>query len=421
MSTAGNGTNYQFKILYALGMFLVVANHVTDGVTNGVGISVLYELFPAYSFHLPLFVFCSGYFYREYAERHIGKYTYKKFLRLMVPMYVWNCVYALFANAMALKSFNYGGSTGIGWNQLIVYPLISGHQYIYNLAAWFVAPLFMLEIAHVVFKRTLSVFKNARIKDAVYIIGMVAAGMLALYLCSIGLNTLWWLALDRMLFLIPFYGLGYIYKKYLESHDTLNNTVYLSITTALAMVVIIFRGGVLEYSIAWCKLQFEPWPYVVSVIGIAFWLRVARILEPVCGRSRIVNLIADNTFSIMTHQFIGFLLVKTMFAIGYRFTTTLFQDFDWTAYHTNIWYYYFPGGLKQVGILYTIAGLAVGIGIQLGLNHINKAIYRLCGENNKRYKIVQVILLTSIVTGACVGAYYCNLQWQAIMSAINAA
>ena len=59
-----NNINYQFKLLYAIGIVMIVANH-TSG--NG-GISLFYELFPAASFEIGLFVFTSGYFYKEKYE-----------------------------------------------------------------------------------------------------------------------------------------------------------------------------------------------------------------------------------------------------------------------------------------------------------------------------------------------------------------
>lgn len=69
-----NNINYQFKLLYAIGIVMIVANH-TSG--NG-GISLFYELFPAASFEIGLFVFTSGYFYKEKYEENILKYFIKK-------------------------------------------------------------------------------------------------------------------------------------------------------------------------------------------------------------------------------------------------------------------------------------------------------------------------------------------------------
>lgn len=50
--------NYKFKFLYTIGIIFIVAGHCKNG-----GISIFYEWFPPYSFHLALFMFASGYFY----------------------------------------------------------------------------------------------------------------------------------------------------------------------------------------------------------------------------------------------------------------------------------------------------------------------------------------------------------------------
>lgn len=59
----GEKIDYRFKILYAIGMVIIVAGHCWNG-----GISLFYEWFPPYAFHLPLFAFASGYFYKNSHE-----------------------------------------------------------------------------------------------------------------------------------------------------------------------------------------------------------------------------------------------------------------------------------------------------------------------------------------------------------------
>lgn len=59
MSEKNNNTNYTFKLLYALGIIFICAGHCKNG-----GFSLFYEFFPPYSFHLALFMFASGYFYK---------------------------------------------------------------------------------------------------------------------------------------------------------------------------------------------------------------------------------------------------------------------------------------------------------------------------------------------------------------------
>lgn len=67
--------NMTFCILSALAIIMVVAGHL------GYSILTLGELFPYYSFHIPLFMFISGYFYRESEEEHPLLYIKKKVCR----------------------------------------------------------------------------------------------------------------------------------------------------------------------------------------------------------------------------------------------------------------------------------------------------------------------------------------------------
>ena len=58
--TEKKNINYDFKFIYAIGMILVVAGHCSNG-----GVSIFYDWFTPYAFHLPLFIFASGYFYKK--------------------------------------------------------------------------------------------------------------------------------------------------------------------------------------------------------------------------------------------------------------------------------------------------------------------------------------------------------------------
>lgn len=65
-------TDYRFKILYAMGMVMVVCGH-----TYG-GISIISDWLPYGGMHLALFVFGSGYFYKSKSEESVMKYIMKK-------------------------------------------------------------------------------------------------------------------------------------------------------------------------------------------------------------------------------------------------------------------------------------------------------------------------------------------------------
>ncbi len=101
-------------------------------------------------------------------------------------------------------------------------------------------------------------------------------------------------------------------------------------------------------------------PYVTSLTGIAFWLRISKLLTPVVKKRRFVRLIADNTYSIMLHQMIGYLSVKWMFYL-LSCITPCFPDFNADTMRTSIWYYYLPNGLQQYGMLYLAGGIFLPI------------------------------------------------------------
>lgn len=394
--------NYQFKLLYAIGMVLVVANHCGNG-----GVSLFYEFFPAYSFHVGLFVFSSGYFYKECSEDNIGKYIIRKIKKLIIPLYLWNFVYALFAQVMSTRGFSFG--TGVTINKLFILPITDGHQYVYNLCTWFLVPLFLVEVFNVLYRKLIVPSKiSAKYREYLYIAGALALGMLGIWLATEGYNTGWWLVLTRTLHLIPFYCGGFFYQKILEDKDTLPNSIYFALVIGIQLMIIIYKGGTLTYSQAWSGFrEFAAWPYVVGFLAIAFWLRVTRILEPVIGKSKIVNLIADNTFSIMVNQFLGFMLVKSVFAFFYVHTNTLFQDFNWKEYHSNPWYYYFPKGLSQTGIIYIVASIAIAIAIQKAIDKVKEVIDRNKKERKPyvQYGIYVCIILVTLGSAKLIANY----------------
>lgn len=355
---SGAKTDYRFKLLYAIGMICIVAGHCGDG-----GFSMMYEFFTPYSFHLALFVFCSGYFYKEKAESSPGKYIIKKIKSLLIPLYLWNLFYGIVQILLIHKGFSIGNPISV--YNLTIAPIVNGHQFIYNMGGWFVIPLFMLLAYNVLLRKFLSLMK-CKYKESIMFFTALAAGIWGVYMASKGYNQGAWLVLVRMLYFVPFFQLGILYKQRLEKYDRVPNMIYFAIIICAQLFIIWKFGKQLRYTPSWCWDFWEGpiMPFVVGVLGIAFWLRVANILEPAIGRSKWVNLIADNTYSIMINQFAGFMLVKTIFAAMNKYMG-LFANFDWGLYKSDHWYYYLPGGHNQMKIIYLAFGILVPILMQM--------------------------------------------------------
>lgn len=257
----------------------------------------------------------------------------------------------------------YGGK--VTWEKLLIWPITNGHQFIYNLGGWFVIPLFMVQVYNVIVRRLF----GSKLNEYCFFALNLCLGIIGVYIAANGLNTDWWLVLVRMLYFIPFYEFGILYKRKLEKWDKWSSLMYFSIIFIIELIIIYIYGKAPAYTPAWFNnfVDGPILPFIVGFLGIAFWLRVSKLLEPVIGRNKYINLIADNTYSIMINQFAGFMIVKTIFALINKYTPYC-SNFNWEGYKTDIWYYYVPHGIYQMHILYLVAGIAFPIMFQLILN-----------------------------------------------------
>ncbi len=94
--------NKIFRILSAIGIILVVAGHL------GYNLFEIGDLFPYYSFHVFIFLFVSGYFYKKEAEERIGSYILGKCITLLVPYFLWNLFYGILTNILHGAGFAIG-------------------------------------------------------------------------------------------------------------------------------------------------------------------------------------------------------------------------------------------------------------------------------------------------------------------------
>lgn len=359
------GVNLQFKLLSAIGIIIIVSGHCYHG-----GMELAYNWFPPYSYNLALFVFISGYFYKTDYEENVGKYIWKRTKRLLIPAYLWNIFYGGMVAFLGLFGFTIGAKPDL--YNLFIMPFVDGEAFQYNLGSWFVYPLFLVCIINVLFRKFLKLIHLDN--EFIVLIVYLAIGM-------IGINT----AIEnptaingivkllvRTMFFLPCYEFGRFYKAVLEKKDTLNNVAYFAIIFAVQLILLTFCKD-LEYT----PSSFTKFnngfiiPYISSITAIAFWLRVSRLLVPAIGNSKLVRLIADNTYGIMVNQLVGFMCLKFVFyGLSLITSGSLFGDFNVASFKSSIWYYYLPNGLQQWAFVYLIFGLLVPILISIILNKI---------------------------------------------------
>lgn len=349
--------NITFGILSALAILMIVAGH------TGYDILTVGGLFPYYSFHVPLFLFISGYFYRREEEERPLLYVKKKAKRLLLPYFVWNLAYGLIAWALrAFCGFSMGEAVSL--KTLFVSPFLNGYQFIYNYAAWFVPVLFLIEMMNLCMRLIL---RKLRLNNE----WLILACTLAVGICVVQLAVgghVWGLykTPGRILFLYPCFQMGQFYKEKLEARDTLGNLPYFVIVIGVQVLLHLCCNG-LAYSSVWCTgfANGPVIPYVTVVSGVAFWLRVARIISPLCGREPggFLLYLSRNTYAVMMHHVMAFMLVKIVLA-GIAAHTGYLADFDFTRFYADIDYYYLVKGSEAFHVVYLAAGVAFPLGLQ---------------------------------------------------------
>ena len=349
-----------FGILSALAIIMVVAGHL------GYSVMTVGELFPYYSFHVPLFMFISGYFYRESEEEHPLLYIKKKIYRLIVPYLIWNLIYGVIAWLLRAIGFSMGDP--IGFRTLLLAPFMNGYQFIYNYAAWFVPVLFVIEILNLLGRLILR--RIERLTEWIMLVGSLIVGVVTVWL-AIG-GHVWgdYKAAGRILFLFPCFQMGCFYKRKLEMQDTLGNLPYFIIVVGIQAILNICCNG-LAFSSVWCTgfANGPIIPYVSTVSGIAFWLRIAKVLTPVMERSSAVRYLGRNTYAVMMHHVAVFVLIKGVIAV-IAACTGLCGDFDFTQFYTNIDYIYLVRGAEHFKMVYLTAGIVIPLGLQCGLDRL---------------------------------------------------
>ena len=343
--------NPSFRILSAFAIIFVVAGHADFGIFDIAGI------FPYYSFHVGVFAFVSGYFYKDSNEQNIKDYLYKKTRHLLFPYFGWNLFYGIFTSL--LRHLGFGIGNPISFKTLFMEPFLGGHQYGLNFAAWFVPVLFIIEIANVLIRKVLDMI-HLKKESFIFTLSLLM-GVIVVWLSIRGSVWGYYKHIGCILFLFPIFQAGQFYKNVLENKiETISLSYYFVIVLAIQYIVLLYTHGQIGYSAVWCSGFFNNpvIPYITTFTGIAFWLGIARLMVPLWKPDNLLDLIGNNTFSIMMHHVTGFMLLNTIFFALFK-TGTFLQDFDISMYLTSYEYRYLPFGMENGKWLYLLFGITI--------------------------------------------------------------
>ena len=352
--------NLMMRALYLIAIVMVVDGHTTLDDLFSMG-----DLFRYYSFHLMLFAFGAGYFYKNYGGFLTDLKT--RAGKLLLPLYLWNAVYGV--GAALLRRFG-GFEIGAPLSPytLLLAPLADGEHFVWNLGSWFLFPLFLTQVLYGLLRRAARVAWKDR--ETVTFVLCLLLGSAAVELCHAGRQEVLPLFLCRTLILLPGYAGGQLYRRNLEKHDTLPTAPYL-LGIVILRALLCVRYENLAYLLSSCTYftcgAFGV--YAGGALAIAFFLRVARLLAPYVGRSRIALYAARHTMDIMMHHFMGFFALNSVFLVLNALGIGA-ADFSVKSFRTAYNYNYAPGGRCEWDVLYLLAGIFFSLAVAAATDRI---------------------------------------------------
>lgn len=359
--------NKEFRILTAIGMITVVLGHLNSNVLD------VFGLFPYYSYHVFIFVFVAGYFYKPKVQENLLSYIGHKFLKLMVPYYIWNLLYGILT--MILHNVGFTIGYNLSFRTMFLDPFLGGHHFMYHFPSWFVPALFVIEVVNVLGRKVLSVFRLD--KEWLIFCSCLFMGIMTVYLAIGGHVWGYYKDVGRILFLMPGFQLGRIYKEKIEKYNHFNIYLYLFVIIMIQLIIRFTQGG-LNFSAVWVtSFANGPLvPFLTVTTGIAFWIGISKILNKIPYVNKLMVTIGRNSFRIMMHHMSMFLLLKTIFlgikAWQFQRGIEIFKDFDMNEYLQNVSYVYLPDGKP----LWIIPYIVIGIGVPVFMGEVMKRIYQ---------------------------------------------
>lgn len=358
-------TNKKMMILSFIGIIIVVLGH------TGNSFKLASDIFPYYSFHMALFIFISGYFYNPKNEENLFEkngYLIKKIKKMLIPYFIWNLVYGIIVNILKYMNIVQYGEK-ITLKSFFIRPWTTGHQYILNIAAWFILALFLVNITYIIIRKITTKLKlwNDNVFTIIYLVISVAT----IYLAQKN-RVERYIPLFRTAFFMFFYHLGYWYKTKIEGKVKINTVIYFLILVIVQLALFKIDRK-LSYEVVFMKFscKYIITPIIASITGILFWLKVSEILEPSLGNSKVVNYISNNTYDIMQHHLFWVFLINL--SVFYLSDILNLKGFNISRFKSTI-YYTYTFGVNQAQIIYTIVCISMPIIVRYSYEKITNKI-----------------------------------------------
>lgn len=339
--------NTEFSILKGLGIIAVVIGHSSWRLDN---------IFDPYSFHMALFIFISGYFYKISYEDNCILFIKNKIKSLVIPYFLYNLFYAVLTNMIyRLSGLILGSEFTI--KNFFIRPFVDGHQYDLFLPAWFVLQLFIIQV---VFLFLYKFIKKITSKKYIHFLIFLSLALLGTTVGTLfSLENIYLIAC-RTFFGLFFFYFGLLYRNSIEKITIFNTKILFFI---IILQVILSQNFNVNYELVWGKFHGGiALPIVTSINGIYLYLFITKSLYRLIPKNDFLVKIGENSFHIMANHLLIFFILNIFFIKFNNLEFSLLQ---------NIWFKY---NIEKTWWLYISLGVLVPTIITFIFNNIKNYI-----------------------------------------------
>lgn len=294
--------NKHFDLMLAFGIIFVVMGH---------NFHPEYFFFPPHTFHIPLFFFISGYFFKIKTNLSEKKeWLISKVKSQLLIYFFFNLIFGLITQL--INSYGIFAGNRITFTSFFIAPFYHSHQYLLYVPAWFLLQLF---VTNTVLQGILWSKKNYFLLTA---LGLCL--ILNYYLLTQALKGLvdFELLVSRTVLSMLFVLLGLVFRR---AESSIKPILVNPVSLIFLFIFVNFlktNFGNISYSVLQVNvgnnLIFVPILSTISIILIVYIL--CYYISIAISPGSFIYKIGENTFSIMIWHFSILYLIKLCFLLS---------------------------------------------------------------------------------------------------------
>ena len=335
-------------VVRGLAIILVCMGHAISNMQDVREIALPHLLRWISQFHMPLFFVISGMLFSDSYAKHPVKASFHKLKAYYIPFVVYNLIFLALHNvfaALQLVNENYNGGAYNAKQYLYRFLMvITGHRQTFGGAMWFLGSILIVSLLFIWMFWFVRRFVPAKWQTPVECLGVlffVAVGVSGYCPTAFKLNV--------SLYSTVFFYLGYLYKKHKWNEKLIRYKWPIMVVCLLLSVGIAFVSPVGIVS----KYYANFWLFIITaVLGSLLVILLAQ--TKYLKDNTVLQYIGKKSLDIMSLHFLSFKVVSVVIILYYGMPWERLAEYPVLMGVSGAWW-----------ILYTIAGVAVSIGLRV--------------------------------------------------------